>query len=161
MNALSHRRSHGAVFGNIPVQRRSAHTQVLGDGLGSMSVRSHPPRRGDVRAVLRAGSIGSWQCFAATGAGPVSVGSCTLNVLHEMPSTSSDSDGTPTPRSRVARMTKRPTPAGVGQERLPQRWPDLMSVFQFPSGTPRMRENQVRSLAEVGTPWRSRGRMSV
>ncbi len=36
-----------------------------------------------------------------------------------------------------------------------------MSVFQFPSGTPRMRENQVRSLAEVGTPWRSRGRMSV
>ena len=35
-----------------------------------------------------------------------------------------------------------------------------MSVFQFPSGTPRMRENQVRSLAEVGTPWRSRGRMS-
>ena len=28
-------------------------------------------------------------------------------------------DGTPTPRSRVARMTKRPTPAGAGQERLP------------------------------------------
>ena len=27
-------------------------------------------------------------------------------------------DGTPTPRSRVARVTKRPTPTGVWQERL-------------------------------------------
>ena len=33
-----------------------------------------------------------------------------LTTLHEMPST--------TPRSRVARMTKRPLPSGAGQDRL-------------------------------------------
>ena len=49
----------------------------------------------------------------------VSVISRRLTLLHEMPSPSSDLDGTPTPRSRVARMTKRPTPTGAGQERLP------------------------------------------
>ena len=40
------------------------------------------------------------------------VGRINLQTLHELPSTSSDSDGTPTPRSRVARMTKRHLPTG-------------------------------------------------
>ena len=39
-------------------------------------------------------------------------------------------DGTPTPRSWVARMTKRPTPTGARQERLPVRRPHLSGVLQ-------------------------------
>ena len=42
----------------------------------------------------------------------------TLKLLHEIAVAKLRLDGTPTPRSRVARMTKRPTPTGVGQERL-------------------------------------------
>jgi hypothetical protein len=38
-----------------------------------------------------------------------------LKTLHEMPSSSSDFDGTPTPRSWVARMTKRPDTTGAGK----------------------------------------------
>ena len=44
-----------------------------------------------------------------------SVASDKLKALHEMPSSSSDFDGTPTPRSRVARMTKRPDTTGAGK----------------------------------------------
>ena len=44
-----------------------------------------------------------------------SVASNKLKTLHEMPSPSSDFDGTPTPRSWVARMTKRPAPTGAGK----------------------------------------------
>ena len=44
-----------------------------------------------------------------------SVASHKLKMLHEMPSPSSDFDGTPTPRSRVARMTKRPDTTGAGK----------------------------------------------
>src|SRR6478735_4567216 len=45
----------------------------------------------------------------------MSVHRARLELLHEMPSSSSDFDGTPTPRSWVARMTKRPTPTGDGK----------------------------------------------
>ena len=38
-----------------------------------------------------------------------------IKLLHEMPSPSSDWDGTPTPRSRVARMTKRLASTGAGK----------------------------------------------
>jgi hypothetical protein len=41
-----------------------------------------------------------------------------IELLHEMPSPSSDLDGTPTPRSWVARMTKRRALTGARQERL-------------------------------------------
>jgi hypothetical protein len=44
----------------------------------------------------------------------------TVERLHELPSPKLRLDGTPTPRSWVARMTKRPAPAGVRQERLPR-----------------------------------------
>ena len=43
----------------------------------------------------------------------------TVGSLHETPFDKLRLDGAPTPRAWVARMTKRPTPAGAGQERLP------------------------------------------
>ena len=44
-----------------------------------------------------------------------SVASHKLKARHEIPSSSSDFDGTPTPRSWVARMTKRLAPTGAGR----------------------------------------------
>jgi hypothetical protein len=52
-------------------------------------------------------------------ASSLSVSRCNLNLLHEMPSSKLRLDGTPTPRSWVARMTKRLAPTGARQERLP------------------------------------------
>ena len=51
-----------------------------------------------------------------------SVASHKLKTLHEMPSQSSDWAGTPTPRSRVARMTKRPAPTGAPAPPGPTRY---------------------------------------
>ena len=38
--------SGSALLAEVPIQRRPAHTQVLGDGFGSVAVRFHPLRRG-------------------------------------------------------------------------------------------------------------------